>query len=167
MPEPIRQTLIALSFAFIAVGVYHRILAAQSGESLDRRQEGWPILIGMRLAGLATFGSAAVWLWNPSWFAWAAVPMPEWARWIGVAGFACTVVWLMWMFHTLGPNLTDTVVTRRAATFVDHGPYRYVSEPDVHRNPDGRREPGPRPGNLAAPHRWHPVLLDSGEAHAH
>ena len=129
MPEPIRTTLIALSIAFIAVGVYHRILAAQSGESLDRRQEGWPILIGMRLAGLASFGSAAVWLWNPSWFAWAAVPMPEWARWIGVAGFACAVVWLMWMFHTLGPNLTDTVVTRRAATFVEHGPYRYVRNP--------------------------------------
>ena len=33
------------------------------------------------------------------------------------------------MFHTLGRNLTDTVVTRRNATFVDYGPYRFVRNP--------------------------------------
>ncbi len=33
------------------------------------------------------------------------------------------------MFHTLGSNLTDTVVTRRVAHFVDRGPYRFVRNP--------------------------------------
>jgi protein-S-isoprenylcysteine O-methyltransferase Ste14 len=33
------------------------------------------------------------------------------------------------MFHTLGRNLTDTVVTRRDAHFVNHGPYRLVRNP--------------------------------------
>jgi protein-S-isoprenylcysteine O-methyltransferase Ste14 len=33
------------------------------------------------------------------------------------------------MFHALGRNLTDTVVTRRDAYFVDHGPYRFVRNP--------------------------------------
>src|SRR5689334_10223147 len=33
------------------------------------------------------------------------------------------------MFHTLGRNLTDTVVTRRDSKFVDHGPYRLVRNP--------------------------------------
>lgn len=33
------------------------------------------------------------------------------------------------MFHTLGRNLTDTVVTRRDAYFVDYGPYRFVRNP--------------------------------------
>jgi protein-S-isoprenylcysteine O-methyltransferase Ste14 len=33
------------------------------------------------------------------------------------------------MFLSLGPNLTDTVVTRRNAYFVDRGPYRYVRNP--------------------------------------
>jgi protein-S-isoprenylcysteine O-methyltransferase Ste14 len=55
--------------------------------------------------------------------------MPTGARWIGVASFACATAWLMWMFHTLGRNLTDTVVTRRDAHFVDHGPYRFVRNP--------------------------------------
>jgi protein-S-isoprenylcysteine O-methyltransferase Ste14 len=33
------------------------------------------------------------------------------------------------MFRTLGRNLTDTVVIRRDAHFVSHGPYRFVRHP--------------------------------------
>jgi len=124
-----RSILIALSLAFVAVGIYHRIRAAQSGDRLDRTKEGWPILIGLRLAGFTTLGSTAAWIWNPTWFAWAAFPIPDWGRWIGVGGFSFGITWLIWMFISLGRNLTDTVVTRRDAHFVDHGPYRYVRNP--------------------------------------
>jgi protein-S-isoprenylcysteine O-methyltransferase Ste14 len=129
MPDAVRHALIGLSLAFFVVGIYHRIRAAQSGDRLDRTREGWPILIGMRLGGLATFGTTAAWLWNPSWFDWAAFPLPDAVRWIGVGGFALSVAWLIWMFISLGRNLTDTVVTRQHATFVDRGPYRYVRNP--------------------------------------
>src|SRR4029078_1389606 len=36
---------------------------------------------------------------------------------------------LFWTFHSLGKNLTDTVVTRRDPTLVTHGPYRWVRHP--------------------------------------
>lgn len=39
------------------------------------------------------------------------------------------IVWLIWMFTALGSNLTDTVVTRKDAHFISHGPYRYVRNP--------------------------------------
>src|SRR6476659_5996249 len=110
MPPTVRSAVITLSFIFLTVGIYHRIRAAQSGEKLDRRKEGWPILIGVRLAGLITFGSTAAWIWNPTWFYWASVRMPDWARWIGVGGFFFGIAWLIWMFISLGSNLTDTVV---------------------------------------------------------
>jgi protein-S-isoprenylcysteine O-methyltransferase Ste14 len=129
VPNSVRFPLIGLGLTFLAVAMYHRIRAAQSGENLDRTKEGWATLIGMRLAGLATFGSAAAWLWNPLWFTWAAFPVPDWMRWIGVGGFAFSITWLIWMFISLGANLTDTVVTRRNAKFVDCGPYRYVRNP--------------------------------------
>lgn len=129
MPAAVHRALVVLSLIFLAAGVYHRIRAVQAGERLDRTQEGWPILIGVRLTGLATFGSAAAWLWNPARFAWATIPMPDSARWAGVAGFAFSVAWLIWMFITLGHNLTDTVVTRPNATFVDSGPYQFVRNP--------------------------------------
>ena len=129
MPPAVRSVLMAAGSIFLIVGFYHRIRAAQSGDKLDRTKEGWPILIGMRLAGFPTFGSTAAWIWKPAWFAWAAFPLPDWVRWIGVGGFLLGVAWLIWMFISLGSNLTDTVVTRRDTHFVRHGPYRYVRNP--------------------------------------
>src|SRR3954453_3997260 len=129
MPPTVRSVLIPLSVIFLAVGMYHRIRAAQSGDKLDRTKEGWPMLISLRLAGLITVGSAATGIFNPSWFFWAASPVRDWVRWVGVAGFFLGISWLIWMFISLGSNLTDTVVTRRNAHFVNHGPYRYVRNP--------------------------------------
>ena len=129
MPVAVRSVLIGLSLIFVAVGIYHRLRAARSSDNLDRTREGWPILIGVRLMGLATLGSTVAWLWNPAWFDWAASPVPEWWRWIGVSGFAFGTTWLIWMFISLGSNLTDTVVTRANAHFVNRGPYRYVRHP--------------------------------------
>jgi protein-S-isoprenylcysteine O-methyltransferase Ste14 len=129
MPSDIRYALIGLSILFVMVGSYHRIRSMQSRERLDRTKEGWPLLIGIRLTGLATLGSTAAWICDPTLFAWATVPMPGWARWIGVGGFAFSVFWLCWMFTSLGSNLTDTVVTRESAYFVESGPYRFVRNP--------------------------------------
>ena len=55
--------------------------------------------------------------------------MPAGTRWIGVAAFVCGVGWMIWRFHSLGRNLSDTVVTRPDANFVDHGPYGFVRNP--------------------------------------
>ncbi len=129
MPQQIRFVLIALSLAFLAVGGYHRVRSQASGEQLDRTKEGWAILIAIRLLGLLTFGSTALWLAKPAWFEWASRPMPLGVRWLGVADFAGAVARLIWMFRTLGKNLTDTVVVRRDAYFVDGGPYRFVRNP--------------------------------------
>ncbi len=129
MPVAVRWALIGLSITLLVVGMYHRIRAARSGDRFDRSKEGWATMIGTRLGGLATFGLAAAWLWNPQRFAWAAFPLPDGVRWIGVGGFALSAAWLIWMFISLGANLTDTVMTRRNAHFVDRGPYRYVRNP--------------------------------------
>jgi protein-S-isoprenylcysteine O-methyltransferase Ste14 len=130
MPPAVRWSLIGIGVPFLAVGIFHRILAARSGDRLDRTLEGWPTLIGMRLAGLTTFGATIAWLWNPAWFAWATVSVPDWARWIGVGGFAFSMSWLIWMFISLGPNLTDTQWLRAGMrTSSIEVPYGYVRNP--------------------------------------
>ena len=35
----------------------------------------------------------------------------------------------LWTLRSLGPNLTDTVVTRQAHTLITRGPYRWVRHP--------------------------------------
>jgi protein-S-isoprenylcysteine O-methyltransferase Ste14 len=129
MPEPLRTTVLALLFTFVTVGSYYRIQSQRSGERLNRTKEGWPLLIGVRLLGLLTIMFTFGWLAKPVWFAWASYSVPHTARWVVVIGLAGSVAWLIWMFHTLGRNLTDTVVTRRDAYLVDYGPYRFVRNP--------------------------------------
>lgn len=112
----------AFIVALLAVGGWQRIQAARTAETLDRRQEGWALLIGIRLSGLALAAAAVVGFRRPP----ALAPPFQWA---GLLLFAASVAWLSWMYVSLGRNLTDTVVTRRSAVFVSHGPYRYVRHP--------------------------------------
>jgi len=108
---------------FMPIGIYHRF-KARTGEKLDRRQEGLFILITLRLVGIVGGLCLIAYLINPAWMAWAAGPLPVWLRWTGV-GLAL----LVWMFRTLGRNLTDTVVTRKQHSLVIAGPYRWVRHP--------------------------------------
>ena len=67
MSEEVRLTVIALSLIFVLVGGYYRVQSQRSGESLDRTREGWPLLIGIRVAGFLMLGSIVAWLYNPAW----------------------------------------------------------------------------------------------------
>jgi protein-S-isoprenylcysteine O-methyltransferase Ste14 len=98
-------------------------------ERLDRRQEGWWILLTLRPLALVSVVGLVAFLIQPRWMAWASMPLPSWARWIGVVLGAGAGGLIIWTFRCLGHNLTDTVVTRRNATLVTHGPYRWVRHP--------------------------------------
>jgi protein-S-isoprenylcysteine O-methyltransferase Ste14 len=104
-------------------------LRSRTDERLDRRQEGWLILLTLRpLAAVAMFGLLAF-LINPAWMRWSSLNFPGWARWAGVPLGISGGMLIVWTFHSLGHNLTDTVVTRRNASLVTHGPYRWVRHP--------------------------------------
>jgi protein-S-isoprenylcysteine O-methyltransferase Ste14 len=66
---------------------------------------------------------------NPGSMKWSSIALPDQVRWtgavLGVIGGGLTI----WTFRSLGKNLTDTVVTRKAHTLVTSGPYRWVRHP--------------------------------------
>jgi protein-S-isoprenylcysteine O-methyltransferase Ste14 len=109
--------------------LYFRLRSWASKEALDRRQEGWFILATLRPAGLLLWLAVIAYLVHPAWMAWSAVQLPTWSRWTGVVLFGLGTGLLAWTLRTLGTNLTDTVVTRRAHTLVTGGPYRWVRHP--------------------------------------
>jgi protein-S-isoprenylcysteine O-methyltransferase Ste14 len=123
-----RLILLAGFLVFMPIGAYHR-LKSRTGEKLDRRQEGLFILVTLRLVGLTAVAGLIAYLINPAWMAWAAVPLPLWLRWTGVGLALIAGLLVVWMFRTLGRNLTDTVVTRKQHTLVTNGPYRWVRHP--------------------------------------
>ncbi len=126
--DQFRAIVLAMLALFLPFGLYHRI-SAESGEKLDRWQEGAFILFGLRLGALPWFIGSVAWMINPAWMAWASHPMPSYGRW---CGFLFIGIWgflLVWTFRHLGKNLTDTVVTRQNHSLVTTGPYRFVRHP--------------------------------------
>ena len=127
--QTFREILIGASLLLFPVMAYHRVKSQATGEPLDRWQEGRFILFTLRPIGIATMLGLLAYMINPRWMSWSSMPLPGWARWIGVLiglGGGCL---LLWTLRNLGKNLTDTVVTRREHTLVMKGPYRFVRHP--------------------------------------
>jgi protein-S-isoprenylcysteine O-methyltransferase Ste14 len=111
------------------IGAYYRIKSQETRERLDRRQEGLFILATLRPVAAACWIGTFAWIISPRWMAWSALPLPAWLRWAGVVVLISAAGLLLWTFRSLGPNLTDTVVTRQQHTLVFHGPYRWIRHP--------------------------------------
>lgn len=124
-----RNALLAIVALVLPVLLYYRIRSQATGEPLDRRQEGLFILATLRPVAAAAYGGIIAFLIDPAWMAWSSVPLPSGVRWAGVGVCAASAVLWIWTFYRLGPNLTDTVVTRRAHALVTNGPYRWVRHP--------------------------------------
>ncbi len=129
MDDTFRRILIAGCLAVVLVVLPRRIASQSTGEPLDRLQEGLFILVTLRVAALALWLGVIAYMIDPTWMAWSSMPLPVWMRWTGVGVLAVVVALLTWTLRSLGRNLTDTVVTRRAHTLVTHGPYRWVRHP--------------------------------------
>ena len=114
----------------LPIGLYFRIRSQATREKLARKEEGVLILVGLRLCLLLAGAVFAAYLIDPSSVSWSSLQLPHWLRWVGAAlGLVVVPSLLLWTFHSLGRNLTDTVVTRREHTLVTHGPYRWVRHP--------------------------------------
>jgi len=127
--QTFRIVLLVGMLVFMPIGVYHRVRSQASRETLDRRQEGLFILFTLRPLGLAMMAGLVAFIVSPASMAWSAVPLPAWLRWTGTAMGILAGLLLAWTFHSLGKNLTDTVVTREQHTLITTGPYRWIRHP--------------------------------------
>lgn len=125
-----RAVTIASITLCLPISLYYRIKSQATGEPLARREEGVLVMVGLRLCGVLSWALFAAYLMNPAWVSWSSLALPAWVRWAGgTFGLLVVPPLLFWTFHSLGKNLTDTVVTRREHTLVTHGPYRWVRHP--------------------------------------
>lgn len=128
--DHIFQLILILGFVtLLPIAAYHRLRSQASGEKLDRRQEGLFLLLSIRLFGITHMAGLLAFLVNPLSIRWAALPLPAWMRWTGIALGVVAGCLLVWTYRHLGKNLTDTVVTRANHTLVTSGPYRWVRHP--------------------------------------
>ena len=124
-----RMVLIVGALVLFPIMAYHRLKSQATGEKLDRWQEGRFILFTLRPVGVAAMVGLLAYMINPSWMAWSSMRLPVWLRWTGVGLGLFAGGLLIWTLRSLGPNLTDTVVTRREHSLITVGPYRWVRHP--------------------------------------
>lgn len=127
--QTFRAVLLVGMLIFMPIGIYFRIRSQASGERLDRRQEGPLILLTLRPLGLIMMDGVVAFVASPASMAWSSMPLPVWMRWVGAAIGVVAGLLLSWTLMNLGPNLTDTVVTRRVHTLITTGPYAWVRHP--------------------------------------
>lgn len=126
--EVFRWVMLAGFIAVVGVTAPYRVRAG-TRERLDRRKEGAFMLATLRPIAAALWGSIILFMINPGWMAWSAVPLAASVRWAGAVFSLLAVALLLWTLPALGRNLTDTVVTRQEHTLVTTGPYRWIRHP--------------------------------------
>ena len=129
LDHTLRMLMVVGFLLLFPIGVYYRLKSQVPRERLDRSQEGVFILATLRPIGLIYWVGMIAYMINPAWMAWSSMPLPAWLRWTAAAVLPLGAGLLVWTFRALGPDLTDTVVTRRSHTLVTRGPYRFVRHP--------------------------------------
>jgi protein-S-isoprenylcysteine O-methyltransferase Ste14 len=124
-----RVVAAALFCTGLGISAHFRRKADRAGGRVSWEGEGVPMLVALRLSGLALWGAVVTYLVNPRWMQWSQIGLPAWARWAGAVLGVVTVALLYWLFSSLGKNITPTVATRAEHTLVTHGPYRWVRHP--------------------------------------
>jgi protein-S-isoprenylcysteine O-methyltransferase Ste14 len=123
--------ILILGVLLVAFGISasFRKRARVEGGTIDRREEGWPVLV-LRL-GLA-LPLLAVLLLNifyPPALEWAHFNSPLGLRVIGLvlAMFCLPLLW--WVFSSIGKNISETVLIKDEHELVTHGPYNWIRHP--------------------------------------
>ena len=124
-----RLIFIAIFAAALSISIYHRRKARQSGGQIARSKESAMMIFFRVLIALPLYGAMLLYMINPNWMSWSRLELPASLRWCGVALATTMLPMLLWLFRSIGRNISETVLTKSAQSLVTHGPYRWVRHP--------------------------------------
>lgn len=124
-----RTLLVAASAMGVAARIYWQMRAEREGGAVGPARDHVGFVIGAIASAPLILVPFLGYVINPGWMGWARMSLPDLLRWIGAAVLAAGMPALLWVFATLGRNLTRTTGVRERATLVTTGPYRFVRHP--------------------------------------
>lgn len=117
-----------LTAALVISGTYRR-QARSSSETIPRRSEGGWILLARMTLAMPLLAVFLIYILQPAWLAWATYSSPDWLRWLGVGlGMICLFL-MLWVFRSIGVNISETLLTKQDHMLITSGPYRQVRHP--------------------------------------
>jgi protein-S-isoprenylcysteine O-methyltransferase Ste14 len=119
--------LLLLGVTFLISGLYRR--RTKTREFVKAQEDGW-LGLHLRLAALAPLVLVVLLdIFAPPWIEWSKLNLPNWLRIIGLTLALVSVVWLWWVFYTLGNNISDTLSTTESQELITTGPYSWIRHP--------------------------------------
>jgi protein-S-isoprenylcysteine O-methyltransferase Ste14 len=113
----------------VAISSYYRRRARQEGGTIARKEEGVLILALRMLGGLPLLVALLLYAFHPQALEWSVSPLPLWLRFT-FAGIALLCIPAsLWVFRSLGKNVSETILTKKGHELVTHGPYHWVRHP--------------------------------------
>ncbi len=92
-------------------------------------REGPVVAVVLRSLLIASLVGIIAYIRSPLSMSWAAMSLPLWLRWSGVALTLPALLLFVWVLWALGANFSTSLVVRNDHTLVTHGPYRWVRHP--------------------------------------
>ncbi|NNF28882.1 MAG: isoprenylcysteine carboxylmethyltransferase family protein [Gemmatimonadetes bacterium] len=115
--------------AALGVSASLRARARRQTGTIPRSREPLALIIGRLALALPLFGGVIAYLLSPGSMAWASIGLSPTLRWLGVVlGILCVPA-VYWVLKTIGPNISETVLTKERHQLVTSGPYRWVRHP--------------------------------------
>jgi protein-S-isoprenylcysteine O-methyltransferase Ste14 len=113
-----------------AISGYHRHRAEQAGgKEISLQEARLPTAVALRSSGLVLMLSVVAYVINPRWMRWSSLDLPVPLRWSGAGLGTVSLALALWIFRTIGKNITSTVETREEHELVTDGPYRRARHP--------------------------------------
>ncbi len=124
-----RVILAALLIGFVAHrGFYTRKVQHSADSVLVQPEPGKSTRVAHLLA-LPALLATVLYVVNPTWMSWAALPFAIWIRWLGVGVALSGFVLLQWSQQSLGQNWSDAPKIVEGQQLIVSGPYHWIRHP--------------------------------------
>jgi protein-S-isoprenylcysteine O-methyltransferase Ste14 len=123
-----RALTLVLLVLMLGISIFFRRRADREGGQLSG-DTGQRLVLLLRLLSLIIVLPLLGYLVNPAWVSWARVDLPDWLRWLGAGGALAAALLGVWVFRSIGINISPSHATRAGHRLVTHGPYHWVRHP--------------------------------------
>jgi protein-S-isoprenylcysteine O-methyltransferase Ste14 len=124
-----RWWFVAIFVTAFLMSAWFRYQARQKGGTIPRKVERGTVLAMRVVFAAGLYLGILAYMIHPPWMSWSSFAAPRWSRWLGVAVAALMVPTLYWILNSIGPNISETVLTKYSHRLVTRGPYRWVRHP--------------------------------------
>ncbi len=112
-----------------SISAYFRKIAREDHNFIDRREEGLFVLFLRVAFGVPLLVTLLLNIFYPQALSFSKTELPISIRLIGVFTAILCVPLTLWVFRSIGRNISETVLTKQDHELVTSGPYKWVRHP--------------------------------------